>query len=159
MNGKKQSWDEMVDNNTEKLKDITNVMPPLADANTIEMHTESLDMKKDDALTHNEKNVQTGPGGLMDNNFFENIDDFLGLSEQKATTLGTVQKGRKNEKLQPEPDGNKGSIADMQANMFSHVSNIEQDEFKVVTYKKPKSKRRGTEGTERQEVGTRMGHV
>ncbi|CAG8734460.1 43261_t:CDS:2, partial [Gigaspora margarita] len=35
-----------------------------------------------------------------------------------------------NEKLQLEPDKNKENIANMQANMFSQVSNIEPDEFK-----------------------------
>ncbi|CAG8855544.1 26999_t:CDS:1, partial [Gigaspora margarita] len=34
-------------------------------------------------------NVQTGPGGLTDDNFFENTDDMLGLPEQKVTRWNT----------------------------------------------------------------------
>ncbi|CAG8729294.1 12048_t:CDS:2, partial [Gigaspora margarita] len=42
MNVKKQSWNEMVDNDTEKLNDITNIIFPSADLNTIETHTDKL---------------------------------------------------------------------------------------------------------------------
>ncbi|CAG8835224.1 14381_t:CDS:1, partial [Gigaspora margarita] len=50
--------------------------------------------------------------------------------------LALYERAENNEKPQPEPDGNKVNIANMQANMFSYVSNIEPDEFKVVIYKK-----------------------
>ncbi|CAG8848102.1 13650_t:CDS:1, partial [Gigaspora margarita] len=73
MNIKKQSWDEMVNNNTEKLKDITNVMISAADSNMVEMQIEPSD-RKEGTQPSNKENVQTGPGGLTEDNFFENID-------------------------------------------------------------------------------------
>ncbi|CAG8833237.1 6608_t:CDS:2, partial [Gigaspora margarita] len=53
---------------TKKLKDITNITSPSVNLNMIITHTESSD-KKESALSCNKENVQTGLGGLTDNNF------------------------------------------------------------------------------------------
>ncbi|CAG8839361.1 41979_t:CDS:1, partial [Gigaspora margarita] len=88
MNIKKQSWDEMVDNTTGKLKDLTNVTPLSVNSNMSETYTESSN-RKEGILPCKKENVQTGLGGLTEDNFFENIDEFLRLPELKATSRNT----------------------------------------------------------------------
>ncbi|CAG8820895.1 4342_t:CDS:2, partial [Gigaspora margarita] len=61
-------------------------MAPSADSNMSKIQTESSD-RKESALPCKEENIEPGPRGFMENNFFENIDDFLELPEQKATIV------------------------------------------------------------------------
>ncbi|CAG8799378.1 18568_t:CDS:2, partial [Gigaspora margarita] len=74
-----------IDNDTEILKDITNITSLLRDTNVGETQTE-LSAKKKDTISINKEKVQTGSGSLSKNCFYKNIDNMLELPEQKTTS-------------------------------------------------------------------------
>ncbi|CAG8808915.1 33728_t:CDS:2 [Gigaspora margarita] len=74
-------------------KENENIIPQQAE------QTKKLLDRKEGAPPSNEENVQTtGLGGLTDDNFFENIDNILGLPELKAATNEEISHNIKADK-------------------------------------------------------------
>ncbi|CAG8830459.1 17858_t:CDS:2, partial [Gigaspora margarita] len=73
----KQSWAKMMDNDSDNLKDITNATNPWVTPSTNETHTEHTSTESD--ISHNKKEEkQIGLECLLDDCFFENINDMIG---------------------------------------------------------------------------------
>ncbi|CAG8575742.1 4182_t:CDS:2 [Gigaspora margarita] len=87
-NNAKQNWDEMIEE-TEKFKDITNMVNPWVDTNLDEPQGEKYDIaeetKSDNLNNENPKGLE----GLPEDCFYENIDDMLGLSDHETSEQPT----------------------------------------------------------------------
>src|SRR5260363_66426 len=92
----KQNWDEMIEEETEKFKDITNTVNPWVDANLDEPQGEKYDIveetKSDNLNDENPKGLE----GLPEDCFFDNIEEMLGLSDHETPEQPTSRWDRSN---------------------------------------------------------------
>src|SRR5260363_242414 len=96
MNNTKQKWDEMIEEETEKFKDITNMVNPWVDANLYEPQGEKHDIAgKSNFNNLNDENPK-GLEGLSEDCFYENIDEMLGLSDHETPEQPTSRWDRSN---------------------------------------------------------------
>ncbi|CAG8829541.1 12292_t:CDS:2, partial [Gigaspora margarita] len=89
----KQSWAEMMDKDSDNLKDITNATNPWALPSTSETNIEYTNTENN--ILHNKKEeTQLGLNNLSDDCFLENIDDILRLPEQEIESRNPYGSGR-----------------------------------------------------------------
>ncbi|CAG8842840.1 8613_t:CDS:2, partial [Gigaspora margarita] len=131
----KQSWDEMTDNNSNNLKDITNATNPWVIPSTSKTYAEQISTESDISYNKIERTL-VGLEGLTDNCFFKNIDDMIGLSEWKtedknpyglgSTSTNEEIKNAREPNLYPDY-----KHEDMQTDVALHVTQAESNESAI----------------------------
>ncbi|CAG8829948.1 38697_t:CDS:2, partial [Gigaspora margarita] len=83
-NIEKHNWDDMMKEETGNFKDITNTVNPWVDANSNETIVEKHDMVEETKSDNLQDGKPEGLEGLLDDCFFEHIEDMLDLSDHKS---------------------------------------------------------------------------
>ncbi|CAG8834748.1 28409_t:CDS:2, partial [Gigaspora margarita] len=101
-NIKKRNWDNMIEEKTRNFKDITNTVNPWVDANSNETIVEKHDMVEETKSDNLQDGKPEGLEGLLDNCFFEHIEDMLDLSDHESYEQPTTNRHANGHGMQEE---------------------------------------------------------